>query len=571
MRRFVPRAVMGAALAMSAAACAAGTATSGGSGDTGGRYQIMIPDPTPIGGVSAGDAQRVGNVLRSQVSELITHTAADPGRVRNAMRQYEVEALDSTTSRQLAQQIGAQQVLYVVLEQGGAGLSADAQFIDVGSGDVIRINDVSGGDANAVGAAIFAAVESSIEGIRQAAACNDYLSSQQYERALETCDNALEVVPTSSAARYGRATALLQLERYEESLEEYEELLATDETNQDALLGAGFAASNLTRSDEALAFYNRYLELNPGNVQVRMTVAGEIAKTGDYVSAYEVLAPAMDDAEYRDDPEFQRFLFSLATAAGQRIQGEQPNEEQGRAAAREYYETALEAYERAFATDSLRPEVAQIRQAIAVNIGLGRTDVALDMARQATVEYDTVASVWSQYASALSEAERYSEAVDAFSRVIEIDPDFENAYIRRGLARLEAGQRQQALADLEQAAQRGGQQQVAQVLYREGANALQANRFDDAARLLEQASGYADTALRTQIAFFRGYALFQQGNQIARANGAGAVGPARQALDLFQRARPLVESSENAQKQQVLDAIDQYIANQEAIIRAGSR
>src|SRR5690606_31835792 len=110
--------------------------------------------------------------------------------------------------------------------------------------------------------------------------------------------------------------------------------------------------------------------------------------------------------------------------------------------------------------------------------------------------------VWSQYASALSEAERYSEAVDAFSRVIEIDPDFENAYIRRGLARLEAGQRQQALADLEQAAQRGGQQQVAQVLYREGANALQANRFDDAARLLEQASGYADTALRTQIAFF---------------------------------------------------------------------
>lgn len=567
MRRFVPRAIMGAALVMSAAACAAGTATSGGSGgDAGGRYQIMIPDPTPLGGVSQGDAERVANVLRREASNLITHTAADPGRVRNAMRQYGVEALDSTTSRQLAQQIGAQQVLYVIMQPGGAGLSADAQFIDVGSGDVIRIDDVTAGDANALGAALFAAVESSIAGVQQAAACNDYLSSQQYERALETCDNALAVVPTSSAAQYGRATALLQLERYQESLDSYEALLAADPTNQDALLGGGLAASNLDRSDDALAFYNRYLELNPGNVQVRMTVAGEIATTGDYVSAYEVLAPAMNDEEYRDDPEFQRFLFSLATAAGQRL-----STEQGEDAARPYFQTALDAYGRAFSSDSLQPEVAQIRQAIAVNIGLGRTEEALDMARQATVQYDTVASVWNQYAGALSSAERYGEAVEAFSRVIQLDPDFENAYIRRGMARLEAGQRQQGLADLQQAAQRGGQEQVAQVLYREGANALQANRFDDAVRMLEQASQYAGSELRADISFFQGYALFQQGNQIARANGSGAVAPARQALDLFQRARPLVVAGRNAQKQQVLEAIDAYIANQEAIIRAGSR
>ena len=43
------------------------------------------------------------------------------------------------------------------------------------------------------------------------------------------------------------------------------------------------------------------------------------------------------------------------------------------------------------------------------------------------------------------------------------------------------------------------------------------------------------------------------------------------ALELFQRARPLIVAGTNPQKQQVLDGIDQYIANQEAIIRAGSR
>ena len=45
MRRFVPRAVLTAALAVSAAACAAGTTGSAGSGtegaSQGGRYQVL--------------------------------------------------------------------------------------------------------------------------------------------------------------------------------------------------------------------------------------------------------------------------------------------------------------------------------------------------------------------------------------------------------------------------------------------------------------------------------------------------------------------------------------------------
>src|SRR5690606_9233704 len=103
--------------------------------------------------------------------------------------------------------------------------------------------------------------------------CNDYLSSSQYDRALTTCESALEVVPNSTAALYGKATALLNLERPEEALETYERLLELDNTHQDALLGAGLAASQLERTDDALEFYNRYLELNPGNVQVRQVVA----------------------------------------------------------------------------------------------------------------------------------------------------------------------------------------------------------------------------------------------------------------------------------------------------------
>jgi tetratricopeptide (TPR) repeat protein len=568
MRRFVPRAVLGAALVVSAAACAAGTATSGGSagGGAGSRYQVMVPAPEIQGGVAERDAERVANQLRNLVRDMERHTSVDPGVVNNAMRQFGVEQLTPITARQLAQQIGAQNVLYLQLSPGGAGLSADVQIMDVPSNDVIELEDVTAANANELAAAIFAGVQQTFQGISQASFCNDYLSSSQYDRALTNCEEALAVVPTSTTALYGKATALLYLERHEEALEAYNELLERDDTHQEALLGAGLAASTLSQTDEALDYYNRYLQLNPGNVQVRMTVASRIANTGDYVSAFRVLEPAIEAEEYRDDPVFQRFLFGLATAAGQRI-----DTEQGENEARPFFETALRAYELAFASDSLTPDVAQIRQAIAVNVGLGNMEEALTMAREATVQYDTVSSIWSQYASALVEAERHAEAAQAFTRVIELDPNAENAHLRRGMAYLAAGQRQQGLADLQQAADRGNASQVAVVMFQEAGRALQNERWSEAETLLATATRHAAADVRPQVVFFHGVSLYRQGETIAKANTQGDVGRARQALEYFRRALPLIQQGSNAQKAQMIDVIQQYIANHEAIIQAGSR
>src|SRR5690606_14199745 len=96
-------------------------------GGEGGRYQVMIPDPQVEGGVAPRDEERVANQLRRLVGDMLTHTSVDPGVIRNAMRQYGVEQPDSTGARQLAQQIGAQNVLYVRMGQGGAGVQADVQ------------------------------------------------------------------------------------------------------------------------------------------------------------------------------------------------------------------------------------------------------------------------------------------------------------------------------------------------------------------------------------------------------------------------------------------------------------
>ncbi|MEX2583935.1 MAG: tetratricopeptide repeat protein [Gemmatimonadota bacterium] len=558
MRRFVPRALLAATVAVSAAACSAPGAGVALGGDVGGRYLVMIP---ALEGPSGAE---VANELRALVTQMPTHAAILDSEVRGAMGQYDLDELNEITARQLAQQINAQLVSWGTVSSGGAGLQADMLFIDTRSGDQIAIEDVTGATPVELAAAIFGEFSGSVEGIRQAAFCNDYLSSNQYERALETCNDALAIVPGSTSALYGKATALLNIEgRGAEALTTYEQLLEIDPTHQDALLGAGLAASRLDRRTEAMSFYNRYMEINPGNVDVRMTLASDIANTGDYISAFRLLEPAIEDAQ--DDADFQTYLFSIATAAGQRAQ------EQGDStAAIPIFNAALRAFEAGY-PDGAELSASALRQAMAVNNALGRTDEAIRLAQEATRRFPDDAQAWSQYAQVLARADRHADAVEALTRLEAVNPDYENLYIRRAQAHLALNQRQQALADLDRAAAAGDPNTVAQVLLSTASPALQAQNWADAITLLEPAYRYASGQQRSDIAYYWGAALFQLGNAIARANTQGTTAEAQRALEYFRPALARVQESNHAQAGAVRQAATDYIANQEAIIRSNNR
>jgi tetratricopeptide (TPR) repeat protein len=557
MRRSVPRTLLTAIVAVSASVFAAGIADAQ-EGATGGRYRVLIPNFEGQGG------DRVANQVRNLVNSMATHTSIADREMRRAMSQYKLRDLDEITSRQLAAQMNAELVAWGQVQPGGQGLMASVKFVDVRSGDEIEVENATGANQNELAQAIFSGFSEKVEGIRQAAFCNDYLSSEQFERALETCDRALAIVPRSTSALYGKATAQLNLERYDDALGTYQQLLEIDPAHQDALLGAGLAASRLNQGQVAMGFYNRYLEVNPGNVQVRMTVANSVAQAGDFVNAFRVLQPAI--AENQEDEDFQRYLFSVATAAGQRVQ-----EQESREAAQEFFQAAMTAYDAAFVRGSAEMDASTLRQAIAVNTALGRTQDALRIAREATQRFDTVAAIWSQFATVLTEAGQHAEAAQALTRVIQIDPTWENAYIRRAMAYMSAGQRQQARADLDRAAQGGDRENVAKVLFSMAGESIKANNFSEAAGLLESAHGYAAGSLRNEVSFFWGYSLYKQGEDIAKANTQGNVQRAQQALRFFQQALPLVRGSNHASAAQVAGAAQQYIENQEAIIRAGQR
>lgn len=565
MLRYVSRTLVAAAVAATTTACAAGMGGAGASIDreSGGRYRVLVPTLGVGAGVPAGTGESVAEDLRALISGMATHTAVSEGAMRSAASEYGIEQLDSATAVQLAEEAGVQLSLWGTIESTGAGLESDVVVVDAPSGESLVLEDVTGPDAGALAQAIFQEFQQQIQGLRTAGFCNDYLSSQQFERALENCEEALALAPRSTAALYGKATALYNLDRVEEALATYEQLLEIDPTHGDALLGAGIAAGQLGQTEEASAYLTTYMEQNPGDLTVRMRVAGDIAQAGDYQAAYAVLEPA-NTPENEGNIDFQQYLAQVATAAGQTV-----TERGDSAAAAPYFQTALGAYETVFAARPDSLDASVYRQAIAVNRELGRTNEALQLAEVATQQFAEDAGIWSVYATVLSDAGRGAEAAQALESAIEIDPELENGHIRLALLQMEAGNRQAALQSLERAAAGGNQANVARAIYSMGADALRAGQWAEAENLFEMAHGYASDDIRSDISFYWGLALYRQGEEVAQANAqTGSAAEARRALELFQQAASRLQASNNAQAAEVLGAAQEYIANQEAIIAA---
>lgn len=524
MRAFLPRTALLAAVVATVGGCAgAGYGVDLGS-DTGGRYLVMIPAfPGPEGA-------NVANELRGLVMNMTTHVAISDGSVKASMREYDLNELNEISARQLASIVGAQLVAWGEVEQSGAGLQADVKFVDSRSGDEIDIPGVSGATPPELAAAIFSNFERSVEGIRQASFCNDYLSSSQYEQALQNCESALAIVPTSSSALYGKATALLNLDRNEEALATYNQLLQVDQSHQDALLGAGLAASRLARGDEAMGYYRRYLEINPGSADVRMTVANDIAQTGDYVSAFRVLELGLTDNA--DNTDFQSYVFQMGAAAGRALR-----EAGDTAQAAEVLNVTVQAYEYAYG-DAEEVDIAVTQRVIEVLASVGRTDEAVAIGDEALRADPNNTAIMSIYATALREAGRGEDEIAMLTRIIQIEPAHETAYIRRAQAHNRAGNRQQAIADLELAA-RNDAATASAVLYNLGATAAQAQNWAVAQSFLEPAFRHAPQGeARSNVAYLLAASLVQQAQAINQANVS--VGNPQE----FQRALTLVEQAE---------------------------
>lgn len=543
------------------------------------RSQVLVPPLQVSEGVDDDLGEKVAEEVRELLRTFGVLSGVSEDEVDDAMDRYDLDEDDMTPIqwRQLANQIGAGLVLAGQVSRGAGSdtYQMDVAFVDVGSGDQLPVElfEVRGGKDDAARAAadqIAGALREQVEFLRRTAFCSDYYQSEQYEDALNNCNQALEVNPQSTEAHQLRGRVYMELERWEEARADLAAVVEASPSNTDALQSLAYVHAQLGNQERAMELYREYLTFNPNDVDVRLAVAYDLANAG---AAGRAMAIVEDGLE-RDSTATALWEYLGLIALRQGTEGS--GAETGSDAAvtdTAAIHTAVQAYEKVLAQkDSVNAQL--LRNTVAAHRLIGDLEGALGFSEQALRRYPDNPSLWSNRADVLAEMERYEDAIAAVDSVLAIDDTYRNAYQKRATYRFEGGDVEGALADFQKAVDQGADSdQVANRIFSLAYNRYFENqRYAQALPLFEEALGLAERPETiNQIEFFTSWAYFQRGMAIDQGNEQEACEPARRALNFFRQAQQHVQNAgdyQQAQQQKVRQSIDDYLYRENQIIKA---
>jgi tetratricopeptide (TPR) repeat protein len=540
------------------------------------RFRVLVPVVLGEAGADKKFGERFAQELRSLINDMPTHQPIEEREIKSSLRQYDLKAEDLTCARirQLGQLISAQLVFCGSYAKEGTGFRVQGEFWTPSS-ESFQVEAISVAERGQKEAAqhFYQALQVQSEQIRYAQFCGDYATSQLWEQALSACDQAITLNPNTVDSRYTRAIVLERLDRKQEALDEFKRVLERDALNENAMQHAGFLSATLGFEDDARRFYRSYLELNPANARVRMSVAYDLASAGDPLGAMQFIQTGLDL-----DPENVDLLIQhggFAFAAGAKIVGDQellPVE------AAELFRAALASYDKVYAAKGAETDVGQLRSMMAAHSRLQDYEGAISLGERVLQTHPDEPIIWSYYADALQKTGKVTEAVTALERVLALDPAYPNAVARQAQWLFEQGRQDDAVAALRQGVQRGSLSsddaalRVFAVAYQ---RAIQPQQWEDAVRLVRLAKEFpVNDENRQQLDFWLGYSLYQRARVQQEAQ---TLQTAQATLPQFQEAMRLIQScggyaqknNLESNRQQIQTATQTYIEIQEAIIKRG--
>jgi tetratricopeptide (TPR) repeat protein len=542
----------------------------------GSRMRVLVPAFEVEGNPRSRTGERMANEIKKHINQMPTHAPVDDKVVRDALRKFSLKAEDMGCIqwRQLATHVDAGLVLCGTVDE--ATNQVEAGFWNLG-GDAFEVPAFAMQSADQGAQQVVQAFGTYVRQLSLLVNCNDYLQNQSWQQALDQCNQAVELNPRSVTGHYGRGSALANLEQPEEALAAFRRVLEIDELNQDAMMHAGILAAQLGRSDDSQQFFARYLELNPGNEQVRLKIATDLANAGDPAGALRL----MEDVIRGDEVSGLALEYAghFAFSAGERRQRDSgPAADGSEAEANRFYNTAIRYYDRAIGVRGDSLDASVYRNIMISHHRLGNRDKALEIGRQAIAATPDDANVWLVWGDVLSGSGRMDEALRAFDRALEINPELPNINARKAVMLLEGGRVQDAVAAIRTGLQRGDvpaetAEQVAMQIAVRGFQATQQNRHAQALPMYAAAREIGK-AQRTvgMINFFHGYTLLKQAEPIIRDGNNAAA--ARRALPLLQQSKTMLESAgayteQAATRAQLISQVAQFIEVADALIRAG--
>lgn len=518
--------------------------------------------------------ERVANEVKKHINQMATHAPVDDKVVRDAIRKFGLkqEEMGCIQWRQLATHVDASLVLCGEVNEGSGQVKA--AFYNLG-GDAFEVTPFQIQSPDQAAQHVVQEFGTYTRQLSLVLYCQQDIEAQSWESALDRCNQAIELNPRSAAAHYNRGSALSNLDRPDEALKAFQQVLTIDELNQEAMMFAGLLSAQLGRMEESQQYFQRYLELNPDNEQVRLKIASDLANAGDPMGAMALLEPTIRAGSASG--LMLEYAGHIAMNAGLRRSEETPANGNTDEANR-LYRTAIEHYGKAMELRADSIDNTVFRNLMLAHHRLGERNRALEYGQRATQLMAEDANTWLVYADVLSGSDRLDDALRAFDRAQELNPNLPNISGRRALMLLEAGRLQEAAAAARAGVQRGDlpeatAEQIAQQMAVRGFQATQQNRHEQALPFYAAAREVGKSARTVgMINFFHGYTRLKQGEPIIREGNNAAAG--RRALPLFQEARTLLESAgayteQAATRAQLLQQVGQFIEVADALIKAG--
>ncbi len=550
----------------------------GGSG----RARVLVATFQTADGIDDDLGEEIAERLNERVREFDLLTSVDDEELEEALDRFELDRkqMDLISWRQLASRLNAQLIIYGEIAGGSSsGLRVDARFVEAGNGETTPVPEFTiqgdgGDDARRAAREVADQLDRHVDFLSARLNCQDYLSSDQFEDAVRNCDRALEIRPNSTEALYLRGQIAVEQEDWQTAIDHMERAVEQDGSHEAALQSLAYAHAQGGNQERSVELYQEYLEFNPDDQDVRLSVAYNLASAGAYPAAMKILRNGVD----RDSTSaaLWKYLGDVALR-----QGTAEDEAQVRGGSTisdtSAIRTALDAYKRYVGLRPDSADAALYRNMANVQQTLGRVDEALDLVDDALTAVDSAgsarASLWSKKADLLARKERLGDAVSAMDSVVANDSTYQRAFFKRGLYQLRQGNTETAMADFRSAVDRGTpRNDIAQSLFATGFQRYyKNNEFQRAARMFEAGLEFAEEQqLDRQLHFWAGYSWYRLARGIDDGNQQEACDPARRAETVLQRVPDHISQAGDVQasnQQQISKATEGLLYRQQQIQR----
>ena len=485
------------------------------------RFQVLIPYFQPRNDSDDDFGKDASEKLREWINTLLTHVAMDKDEIEDQLEQFDIDIDDLTCLQtiQLAAQINVPVAIcasYTERPDETWVVDASIQTIETSEEFVLEQFEVARGDEDEAAAQqIFDQFDRYNSQLRAAVFCNDYAASQQWDDALRNCDESLAINPNSVATRFLRARILYELERHAESLDELERVLVMNPFHDEGLQLAGYIATVAGDDDAGRDYYSRYLDINPGNVVIRMRIAFELAQAGDPVGAMQFIQVGLDvDPENVDLlDQYGGFAFVAALEAQEAYELSMRDAEGLAPEAAGYYREAIEAYTKVFDARGADTPPERLRNIIAAYIQLEEPDSAIATSERVLETHAQDDRIWSFYADALQRTGRLDDAIVALDRLLEVNPEHATARLRQASWLIEASRLEDAVTILSEVAENPVQaDEAARMIFAEAyTHGFQEQNFEYTITGMAAASRLSNLsdAMTRQVTFWHGFSLYQ--------------------------------------------------------------